>query len=56
MAHDIRDYLALASIISNAGGIISDQKGNPLTLLLESRFVACDDPAVHRFAMDILSG
>ncbi len=55
-AHDIHDYLALVPIISNAGGVISDWQGQPLTLDSGTRFLACGDPAVHRLAVDILSG
>jgi len=55
-AHDIHDYLALVPIISNAGGMISDWQGNPLTLSSGSRFIASGDPAVHQLAIHMLSG
>jgi inositol-phosphate phosphatase/L-galactose 1-phosphate phosphatase/histidinol-phosphatase len=55
-AHDIHDYLALVPIINNAGGIISDWQGNPLTLLSGPRFLACGDKAVHTQALQILTG
>ena len=54
-AHDIHDYLALVPIITNAGGVISDWQGQPLTLSSGSRFLACGDPAVHQLALDKLS-
>jgi len=54
-AHDIHDYLALVPIINNAGGVISDWQGNPLTLTSGPRFVASGDPTVHGLAIDILS-
>ena len=53
-AHDIHDFLALVPIISNAGGVISDWQGNPLTLSSGSRFLACGDPQVHRLALEVL--
>jgi histidinol phosphatase-like enzyme (inositol monophosphatase family) len=53
-AHDIHDYLALVPIISNAGGVISDWQGNPLTLSSGSRFLACGDQRVHRLALEVL--
>ncbi|OED41172.1 hypothetical protein AB833_10485 [Chromatiales bacterium (ex Bugula neritina AB1)] len=53
--HDIHDYLALVPIISNAGGVISDWQGNPLTLSSGSRFLASGDPQVHRQAIDMLN-
>jgi len=55
-AHDIHDYLALVPIISNAGGVISDWQGNPLTLESGSRFIATGDQAIHQHAVDLLSG
>lgn len=53
-AHDIHDYMALVPIISNAGGVISDWQGNPLTLSSGSRFIACGDQQVHNLALEIL--
>lgn len=55
-AHNIHDYLALVPIINNAGGVISDWHGNPLTLDSGTRFVASGDPVVHSLAVDMLSG
>ena len=52
--HDIHDYLALVPIISNAGGVISDWQGNPLTLSSGSRFLACGDPQAHPLALEKL--
>jgi inositol-phosphate phosphatase/L-galactose 1-phosphate phosphatase/histidinol-phosphatase len=54
-AHDIHDYLALVPIITNAGGVISDWQGNPLTLASGSRFLACGDPLAHQLALEKLS-
>lgn len=53
-AHDIHDYMALAPIISNAGGFISDWQGNPLTLASGPRFIASGDQRVHEQALKIL--
>ena len=55
-AHDIHDYLALVPIINNAGGIISDWQGKPLTLSSGPRFLACGDQAMHSQALQILNG
>ena len=55
-AHDIHDYLALVPIINNAGGIISDWQGNPLTLSSGPQFLASGDQDVHRLALEILCG
>ncbi len=55
-AHDIHDYLALVPIITNAGGVISDWQGRPLTLSSGTRFLACGDREVHRQAVEILCG
>ncbi|MCL4154910.1 UNVERIFIED_CONTAM: hypothetical protein GTU68_061284 [Idotea baltica] len=54
-AHDIHDYLALVPIISNAGGVISDWQGKPLTLSSGSQFVASGDQEVHSQAIKILN-
>lgn len=54
-AHDIHDYMALVPIITNAGGVISDWKGNPLTLSSGPRFIASGDPRVHDQAVKLLT-
>ncbi len=53
-AHDIHDYLALVPIINNAGGVISDWQGNPLTLDSGRRFLATGDNNIHERALGIL--
>jgi len=53
-AHDIHDYMALVPIITNAGGVISDWQGNPLTLSSGSRFIASGDHRVHDQALALL--
>lgn len=54
-AHDIHDYLALVPIINNAGGVISDWMGNPLTLTSGPRFLASGDPLLHRQVIELLN-
>ncbi len=54
-AHDIHDYLALVPIINNAGGVISDWQGSPLTLSSGPRFLACGDQDVHKLALGIIN-
>jgi len=49
------DYAALIPVITGAGGIITDWKGNALDMHSEGAVVAAGDPAVHRAALDILS-
>ena len=53
-AHDIHDYMALVPIINNAGGVISDWQGEPLTLSSGSRFIASGDLRIHKQALEIL--
>ncbi|MFT5112084.1 MAG: inositol-phosphate phosphatase/L-galactose 1-phosphate phosphatase/histidinol-phosphatase [Parasphingorhabdus sp.] len=53
-AHDIHDYMALVPIVSNAGGVISDWQGNPLTLSSGSRFIASGNQLVHNQALEVL--
>lgn len=55
-AHDIHDYLALVPIINNAGGVISDWQGNPLTLTSGPRFLASGSAEIHRLAIELLVG
>jgi len=53
--HDATDYCALVAIISNAGGIVSDWEGRPLTLSSGDRFLAAGDPSVHAEVCTLLS-
>lgn len=53
-AHEIHDYMALVPIISNAGGVVTDWQGNPLTLTSGARFVASGDSRVHTQALELL--
>lgn len=40
------DYMALIPVIENAGGVITDWQGNPLTLHSEGKVIACANPAL----------
>ena len=55
-SHDIYDYLPLVPIITNAGGVVTDWQGQPLTLSSGSRFVASGDPRLHQQALRVLAG
>lgn len=45
--HDVSDYIPLAPIIRNAGGIITDWAGNDLTLSSQDKFIATGDSRLH---------
>ncbi len=48
------DYCALVPIIENAGGIITDWQGQPLTLYSDGRVLAAGDVACHAEALKYL--
>ncbi|MGB0631049.1 MAG: histidinol-phosphatase [Alphaproteobacteria bacterium] len=50
------DFAALAPVIEEAGGIVTDWEGNPLTLSADGTVVACGDPRVHSELLDLLAG
>ncbi len=50
------DFCALAPVIENAGGIMTDWQGAPLTLASGSRIVAAGDRRVHAEALACLQG
>ena len=56
VAFDVFDYLALAPIIEGAGGIITDWRGEPLTLASGDRLLAAGDARVHAAALTVLAG
>jgi histidinol phosphatase-like enzyme (inositol monophosphatase family) len=56
VAFDVFDYLALAPIIEGAGGIITDWRGEPLTLASGDRLIAAGDKRSHGAALKILAG
>lgn len=49
------DYLALVPVVEQAGGIISDWQGQPLSLQSDGRVVAAASPALHRQALALLA-
>ncbi|MFP6731284.1 MAG: inositol monophosphatase family protein [Alphaproteobacteria bacterium] len=53
---DVFDYLALVPIIEGAGGIITDWRGEPLTLASGDRLIAAGDARIHDAAVQILAG
>ena len=51
----VQDYLPVVEVVRQAGGIISDWAGRPLTLESEDTVLAAAHPALHREALDILT-
>ena len=49
------DYLALVPVVEGAGGVITDWKGNSLSLQSDGRVIAAGDPRCHAEAVRILS-
>jgi histidinol phosphatase-like enzyme (inositol monophosphatase family) len=50
------DYAALGPVVAGAGGVITDWEGRPLDTRGRSRVLAAANPALHRAAMEYLSG
>lgn len=50
----VHDYWALIPVIENAGGIVTDWRGSPLTLHSEGRVIAAGDRAIHAAAIEVL--
>jgi inositol-phosphate phosphatase/L-galactose 1-phosphate phosphatase/histidinol-phosphatase len=50
------DYCALVSVVTGAGGIISDWQGRPLGLNSDGRVLAAGDERAHRAAREALVG
>nr|WP_323783095.1 inositol monophosphatase family protein [Amylibacter sp.] len=50
------DYLALTSVISAAGGIMTDWQGNPLDLSSDGAVVAAATPELHQSLLAVLNG
>ena len=50
----VQDYLPVVEVVRQAGGVISDWAGQPLTLESEGTVLAAAHPALHREALDIL--
>jgi inositol-phosphate phosphatase/L-galactose 1-phosphate phosphatase/histidinol-phosphatase len=49
------DYLPLAGVIEEAGGITTDWDGEPLTYISDGRIVSAATPELHRELISILS-
>lgn len=49
------DYLAMVCVIENAGGVISDWQGQPLTMDSAGDVVVAASPELHRQALDVLN-
>ena len=50
------DFSALPPVIEEAGGIVTDWRGKPLTLKSDGTVVACGDANVHAELLDLLAG
>ncbi len=50
------DYCALIPVIAGAGGIITDWRGEALTLKSDGRVLASGDPRIHDLAIKALGG
>ena len=50
------DFLALAPIVAGAGGVITDWRGEPLTLGSGGRVLAAGDARIHGAALEVLAG
>lgn len=48
------DFAALAPVVEEAGGVITDWQGNPLTLASDGTIVACGDARLHAELLDLL--
>lgn len=50
------DYSALVPVIENAGGTVTDWRGQPLTIHSDGRVCAAGDARVHAQALKVLAG
>ena len=48
------DFCAIAVLVEEAGGVVTDWHGNPVTLKSDGSILACGDPRVHREVMDFI--
>lgn len=51
----VQDYLPVVEVVRQAGGVISDWTGRPLTLDSDGTVLAAANATLHREALDILS-
>jgi inositol-phosphate phosphatase / L-galactose 1-phosphate phosphatase / histidinol-phosphatase len=49
------DYFGPAAVIENAGGVVTDWEGRPLTIRSDGRVLAAGNAALHRAALDVLA-
>jgi fructose-1,6-bisphosphatase/inositol monophosphatase family enzyme len=49
------DYLPLVPIVEQAGGVISDWRGDPLELSSGAQVIAAATPQLHEAALDVLN-
>jgi len=52
----LHDFAPLAPIIEGAGGLITDWRGQPLTIESDGDVIAVGDPRLHTAALKLLSG
>ncbi len=52
----VYDYAALLPIIENAGGIVTDWRGNDLKLQSDVQLVACANKKLHQEVLKIING
>lgn len=50
------DYCALVPVVGNAGGTITDWRGDPLTIASDGRVCAAGDRRLHAQALEVLAG
>lgn len=50
------DFSALVPVIANAGGIVTDWAGQPLTMNSDGRVVAAGDARLHARALEVIAG
>ena len=50
------DIMALAPVVLGAGGLMTDWQGQALTLHTDGRVIAASDPALHKAALELLTG
>ncbi|MEX2643801.1 MAG: histidinol-phosphatase [Acetobacterales bacterium] len=53
---DTHDFMAIAPVVTGAGGVMTDWEGRPLTLESGGRVVASGDAALHRKVLAALAG
>ena len=50
------DFSALPPVIEEAGGVVTDWRGDPLTLSSDGTIVACGDARLHAELLELLAG